>query len=92
MSRGKERPKQKLIGMSDVRPKAGNDDLGAFVASIVLAEDPKHFSQKAPESQLEPSGKAKIHVVKHSTMKEAQDAARGDVSRFCFVRSYPFRL
>jgi RHS repeat-associated protein len=36
----------------------------------------ENIEKGIPESQLGPSGKPKIHVVKHSTLKKAKDAAR----------------
>ena len=45
------------------------------------AERAKNIANGIPESQLGPSGKPKIHVVEHSTMKEAKDAARAEVGK-----------
>ena len=52
-NRETQQPKQKWIGLVNVRPKAGNDGLGnalgAFVASIALAEGPADFGRKVTE-------------------------------------------
>lgn len=48
---------------------------------IAPAVRAKNIKNGIPESQLGPSGKPKIHVVEHSTQKQAKDAARAEVGK-----------
>jgi RHS repeat-associated protein len=50
-------------------------------AGAAATERAKNIAKGVAENQIGPSGKPKIHVVKHSTMKEAKDAARAEVGK-----------
>jgi hypothetical protein len=58
-----------------LRKGAGGPGSGA------AAERAKNIAKGIPESELGPSGKPKIHVVEHSTQKQAKDAARAEVGK-----------
>ena len=75
----------KLADGADEAGEAAGKAAGKLVPSKPLTPAQQaraeNIAKGIPESQLGPSGKPKIHVVEHSSLKEAKDAARAEVGQ-----------
>jgi RHS repeat-associated protein len=67
--------------LAGVLGKGGKQQINAAPSGTAAAERAKNTAKGIPESELGPSGKPKIHVVEHSTQKQAKDAARAEVGK-----------
>jgi len=74
---GKSAAEQKVAAEAAVA-KAEQEAAGEGTAA---AERAANLEKGIPASELGPSGKPKIHVVQHSTRKEAEDAARAEAGK-----------